>query len=258
MHDSTVKNLLIEEKKEYVQSKINELSEVINKLPNKDSALRYDTGKLQFELVPNEFAIEMAIAISAINYPDDPKPFLDFNTLPDEILIETARVFTGGARKYAKNNWMLGMDWSRCDGSLERHFRKWKMGQLKDTDVYTKDCYHLAQVIWNAGVLMYYQMYELGTNDMYFRGKDRYNFTPDYPSVIISEHTHWKDLENGLESNLRKWRVGYDRDDKGVHYLAYVMVYAGYLMVHEMRKLGVDCRESNTARVDENFNYILG
>lgn len=94
--------------------------------------MRFDTGKMRFDL------------------------------LPPEALVELARIYTMGAIKYDDNNWRKGMDWSKCIGSLERHLNKWKAGQSLDKDT---GCHHLAQVAWNALTLMIYEMHGSGNDD---------------------------------------------------------------------------------------------
>lgn len=101
--------------------------------PNKpEEAMRFDDNKLRFDLIPHE------------------------------AMIELARAFTIGAIKYEDNNFRKGMKFSRCVGPLERHWNLWKCGQ--DTDPDTK-CHHLASVLWNAAVLLTYQLREIGTDD---------------------------------------------------------------------------------------------
>lgn len=82
--------------------------------------------------------------------------------LPPELLVEWAKVFDYGAKKYAKNNWRKGTDWSEFHASLLRHEMKFWLGE--NIDFETK-CYHLAQVMWNAGTLLYYLLHELGNDD---------------------------------------------------------------------------------------------
>lgn len=98
----------------------------------KKEALRYDSGKFRFTLM---FAI---------------------------MKTELVRVFTMGAIKYEDNNWFLGMPYSKCMDSLERHWTKWQMGQSVDKET---GCHHLAQVAWNALVLMVYEMCGKGVDD---------------------------------------------------------------------------------------------
>jgi hypothetical protein len=102
-------------------------------------ALRYNTGKIRYELIPVEFTEELA------------------------------RVFTKGAYKYDDDNWMLsigkpeGKEFVKgCIGCLQRHLAAFRKGESFDQD--TPDGYtglkthHLAHVAWNALAVMYYEM----------------------------------------------------------------------------------------------------
>ena len=87
------------------------------------SGLKYDQGKLRYDLIP-------------------------FNVL-DEI----AKVYTAGAAKYGDNQWQsLDEFKKRYEGALLRHFSSYKKGEMKDEET---DCYHLAQVAWNAFALLW-------------------------------------------------------------------------------------------------------
>ncbi len=79
--------------------------------------------------------------------------------IPAWAMERLAEVYTYGAQKYDDDNWLKGMDWSKVQGPLERHYNKWKRGSIRDTE---SNCYHLAQVAWNAIALMIYQEFKLG------------------------------------------------------------------------------------------------
>jgi hypothetical protein len=66
--------------------------------------LRYDDGKLRFDLVP-PYAQEQYV-----------------------------RVLTYGANKYKPRNWERGMAWSKVMGSLKRHIHAIEMGELVDPE----------------------------------------------------------------------------------------------------------------------------
>jgi len=95
-------------------------------------ALRYDTGKLRFSLIPVE------------------------------ILVELSRLYTKGAIKYAAHNWRKGMDWSRCIDSAERHWIKWRAGLTTDPET---GCHHLTAVAWNVLTLLVYSIQGIGHDD---------------------------------------------------------------------------------------------
>ena len=62
--------------------------------------VKYDQGKLRFDLIPN--------------YP----------------LEKLAEVYTIGASKYSDWNWAKGMNWSRIFAAIERHLQAWKRGEI--------------------------------------------------------------------------------------------------------------------------------
>ena len=61
--------------------------------------------------------------------------------LPFRALIEVAKVYEEGAKKYNDNNWRKGIPLSRYIDSGTRHLAKWMIG-LRDEP-------HLAQACWN-------------------------------------------------------------------------------------------------------------
>lgn len=61
--------------------------------------------------------------------------------LPFRALIELAKVYEEGAKKYDDNNWRKGIPLSRYVDSATRHLAKWMIGW--------RDEPHLAQCAWN-------------------------------------------------------------------------------------------------------------
>lgn len=97
-----------------------------------EPALRYDAGKLRYDLLPHDG------------------------------LEELVRVYTVGAAKYADRNWEKGMSWSRCLGSLMRHTWKFWSGETHDPET---GCHHMAMAAWNAIALCVYDKRKVGTDD---------------------------------------------------------------------------------------------
>lgn len=96
----------------------------------KGKGLRYNEGKLRFDLFP-PFARRII-----------------------------AQIFTKGAEKYALRNWENGMPWSSVEASLERHYQSYK--ESKDFDP-EDGMLHIAKVAWNAIALTeYYKIYPQG------------------------------------------------------------------------------------------------
>ena len=104
-------------------------------------AIRYDKGKIQYELLPPEW-------IHAL-----------------------ADVMTQGARKYEKRNWEKGMDWSAMIGSAQRHLNKFLAGSRYDGNRFdvsegTTGCHHLAMAAWNLLALMTFDLRDIGEDDL--------------------------------------------------------------------------------------------
>lgn len=97
-----------------------------------EPALRYDAGKLRWDLLPAEFE-------------------------------EVIKVYTVGAAKYADRNWEKGMSWGRVVGSLFRHV--WKFYFRKETIDEETGCHHMALAAWNAIALLTYDLRKVGTDD---------------------------------------------------------------------------------------------
>lgn len=97
-----------------------------------NAGLRYDSGKLRFDL------------------------------LPPEPVIHAVGVLTDGASKYADRNWELGMPWSKVIGPMFRHIFKWLCGERYDEETGRP---HLAHVIVNAMFLLTYEERGLGIDD---------------------------------------------------------------------------------------------
>ncbi|KQW00062.1 hypothetical protein ASC87_19945 [Rhizobacter sp. Root1221] len=54
--------------------------------------------------------------------------------LPPEALLEIAKAFTFGAKKYSANNWRKGFKWMRVTGALLRHVYAWMRGEKADPE----------------------------------------------------------------------------------------------------------------------------
>ena len=90
----------------------------------------------------------------------------DWSLLPTDGLRALADHYTRGAKKYAARNWELGMSYSRCYNSLQRHLSAWWEGEDWDVDDKTgARALHLVAVVWNAMALLVYTMRGVGTDD---------------------------------------------------------------------------------------------
>lgn len=91
---------------------------------SKREAVKYDTGKERFDLIP-------------------PGP-----------LLELAKVYTRGAEKYAPRNWEKGMAWGRVFAAVMRHLWKYWKGEENDPE---DGLSHLAHAAWGCFTLMVYR-----------------------------------------------------------------------------------------------------
>ncbi len=66
---------------------------------------------------------------------DSDKP--NISLIPPEVLLDVARVFEMGAKKYGVNNWRKDLDvieWSRTYSSIQRHLLQWHSGEDIDPE----------------------------------------------------------------------------------------------------------------------------
>lgn len=76
--------------------------------------------------------------------------------------MELALVAGFGARKYARANYLLGIDWSLCVDALHRHLLAWESGEDRDEE---SGYLHTAHVAWHALALAAFQLRDIGTDD---------------------------------------------------------------------------------------------
>lgn len=131
--------------------------------------MTYEEFKTGSHLTPGEVIIctkaQMSEAIKqeALRYDGDKT---DWSLLPTDGCRELANHYTRGAKKYAARNWELGMAYSRCYNSLQRHLTAWWEGEDWDVDDKTGSrSRHLVAVVWNAMALLVYTIRGIGTDD---------------------------------------------------------------------------------------------
>jgi hypothetical protein len=86
---------------------------------------------------------------------DEGKP--NIALIPPEALLDIAKVFTFGAKKYGANNWRIDgahTSWSRTYGSIQRHLTSWLAGE--DVDPESGES-HLTHAATQIMILMTYQ-----------------------------------------------------------------------------------------------------
>lgn len=75
--------------------------------------------------------------------------------IPAEVLVELGNLYTYGAKKYTRDNWRRGMNYSRMYASLMRHLLAFWSGEAMDAEGF----HHLDAVIWGAVGLRYFELY---------------------------------------------------------------------------------------------------
>lgn len=93
---------------------------------------------------------------------DQGKPPIDL--VPKELIEEVSKVLGFGATKYARFNWLNGMDWSRVYAAAMRHLLAWNSGEDIDPE---SNLPHLAHAGCCIAFLLTYQERNLGTDDRY-------------------------------------------------------------------------------------------
>lgn len=90
------------------------------------------------------------------NYDRNPNatylPHYDY--MPTAPLIQLARLYDKGGRKYTPDNWRLGMQWSKVFNALMRHAVKFWAGQDYDE---VDGQHHMLSVAWSALALIEYR-----------------------------------------------------------------------------------------------------
>ena len=87
---------------------------------------------------------------------------VEFDLIPPKALEEIAAVFTVGGKKYGARNWMQGMVWSRTINSLMRHTNAFRGGEDLDPE---SGLPHMAHVAANAIFLLHYARYNKALDD---------------------------------------------------------------------------------------------
>ena len=87
---------------------------------------------------------------------------LRYDLIPPEIMDALAAHYSAGARKYADRNWERGMSWCKCFASMMRHSWAWMRGE--DIDAETGS-HHMVAVMWNAAAIYTYSARKIGQDD---------------------------------------------------------------------------------------------
>ena len=107
-----------------MEEKLKRQDELI--MEDKKLGMKYDSGKLRYDLIP------------------------------PEILEELAKILTHGANKYGDNNWKLLEDpMDRYYAALMRHLQEWRKGNSIDED--DSGELHLSHALANIAFLVYFE-----------------------------------------------------------------------------------------------------
>lgn len=80
---------------------------------------------------------------------------IQMSLVPVTELREVARLYHEGAKKYARDNWRKGYDWSLSYDALNRHLMAfWEDRESHDEET---GCHHLSSVVFHAFALMYFE-----------------------------------------------------------------------------------------------------
>lgn len=83
---------------------------------------------------------------------------LRWELLPLDLIEDLVKVYDKGAQKYEPDSWkQVENGYARYKGALLRHLVK---SETEDIDDET-ECYHLAQVAWNALTMLWFRKQEL-------------------------------------------------------------------------------------------------
>jgi len=108
--------------------------------------------------------------------------------VPPVLLEEVGKVLTFGCAKYNENDWMSGMKWRKCIGSLKRHLNEYEKGVDYDSE---SGLLHLSHLITNAMFLLeYYKSCPELDNRLYVNKKQP-RIALDIDEVIADWIGHW-------------------------------------------------------------------
>ena len=80
---------------------------------------------------------------------------LQYNLIPPEVLKELAKVMTYGANKYEKNNWKKCKDLDRYINALYRHLEAYRSGEKIDNE---SKISHLSHALANVAFILYLEL----------------------------------------------------------------------------------------------------
>ena len=98
---------------------------------------------------------------------------IQLSLLTRESLEAEAKAFAYGAKKYGRDNYKKGMDWSRVLDATLRHLTAFIDGEDHDEE---SGLNHLAHAKTNLAMLIYYYKNKVGTDDRFKKpGKPKHH-----------------------------------------------------------------------------------
>ena len=101
-----------------------------------------------------------------------------WDLVPIEPMQEVARLYHEGAKKYAKDNWRKGYDWSLSYAAMQRHATQFWNGESYDGET---GCHHLSSVVFHALAMMEFEKTHPELDDRYLAhlAKPVFNADPE-------------------------------------------------------------------------------
>lgn len=110
----------------------------------------------------------------------------DFSMIPLCTMEDEIRVWMYGAKKYAKNNWMKGMDWDVPFACMMRHMAAWQRGEENDPETGLP---HIAHAMCNLRMLTLY-------SKTFKEGDHR-------PSEWLQEYMPQRPIQTDIHASIR-------------------------------------------------------
>ena len=90
--------------------------------------------------------------------------------IPWDAILEVAKHYGDGAKKYPSRNWEKGLKWNEgCAASLLRHQAAWSRGEDSEEETLEDGTvvkyYHDVAMAWNALALIAFRLRNIGEDD---------------------------------------------------------------------------------------------
>jgi hypothetical protein len=91
-----------------------------------------------------------------------------FELFPPRAMMELARLYLAGSKKYSPRNWEKGMRWGRVFAAAMRHLWKFWMGEDVDAE---DGIHHTIHAAWCCMTLFEYWKHRIGSDDRSLLGR---------------------------------------------------------------------------------------